>query len=111
VRHALTEKKDGAVSEMAIVNTFTKLIFGDETYSARELSIIDALQQKHAGDLCDSRKAVGEYLRALGVREMIELVSEVRQSLPDFPGTATSVRGKRIQTSATGPAFNSSDRA
>jgi hypothetical protein len=83
MRHALQEQEDGPVSEMAIVNTFTKLIFGDDLFTARELSIIEALQANNAGAMCENRKAVGEYLRNLGVREMIDLVSGLRQSLAD----------------------------
>ncbi len=83
VRQALQEKEDGPVSEMAIVNTFTKLIFGDEAYTARELSIIAAFQAMDATVSRDGRKGMGEYLRNLGVREMIQLVSGLRQTLSD----------------------------
>ena len=40
------ESGDSSINEMAIVDTFTKLIFGEEDgYSRRELSIIQALPQ------------------------------------------------------------------
>ncbi|HDY82543.1 MAG: hypothetical protein DRQ65_08515 [Gammaproteobacteria bacterium] len=69
-------------SEMAIVDTFTKLIFGEEDgYSASELQIIQAFRAADANVLLDSHRDMGEYLRALGVREMIEMVSLVREQL------------------------------
>ena len=72
MRHALKEQEDRPMSEMAIVNTFTKLIFGDDAYTAREMSIIEALRSNNIALVCESHKAIGEYLRNLGVREMIE---------------------------------------
>jgi hypothetical protein len=55
--------RDSSLGEMEIVDTFTKLIFGmAEDFSVRELDII--------------------YLRALGVKEMIKLVTLVQQNFP-----------------------------
>jgi hypothetical protein len=68
------------VSEMAIVDTFTKLIFGEEDdYSARELMIIQAFRSVDDNVLRDSHRDMGEYLRNLGVREMIQVVARVRE--------------------------------
>lgn len=83
MRHAPQEKEDGSVSEMAIVNTFAKLIFGDEVYTACELSIIEAFQVMDTTVSGDDRKELGEYLRNLGVREMIQLVFGLQQTLSD----------------------------
>jgi hypothetical protein len=70
------------VSEMAIVDTFTKLIFGeDKRYSNRELLIIQAFRTVDTNVVFDSHRDMGAYLRALGVREMIKLVSRVQQQL------------------------------
>lgn len=70
------------VSEMAIVDTFTKLIFGeDDQYDASELAIIQALRDVDANVALDTPSEMGAYLQALGVREMIALVSRVRGSL------------------------------
>ena len=70
------------IGEMAIVDTFTKLIFGEEEdYSSSELQIIQAFRAADANVLLDSHRDMGEYLRALGVREMIELVSLVQEQL------------------------------
>ncbi len=67
---------------MAIVDTFTKLIFGEEDdYSASELQIIQAFRAADANVLLDTHRDMGQYLRALGVREMIQTVSVVQAQL------------------------------
>ena len=76
------EASEGTVSEMAIVDTFTKLIFGEEHgYSDREEIIIHAFRSVDGNVALDSYQDMGKYLRALGVREMIQLVSRVREQL------------------------------
>ncbi|MCB1687777.1 MAG: hypothetical protein KDI33_04800 [Halioglobus sp.] len=87
MRRAYKEKEEGPVTEMAIVNTFTKLIFGDEGYTPRELAIIDAFQSMDNTIVRDSHTEMGEYLRNLGVREMIQLVSGLRQHLGERSNT------------------------
>ena len=74
--------EDSPVSELAIVDTFTKLIFGEENdYSVREMLIIQAFRQEDTHVALDSHRDMGQYLRALGVREMIRLVSAVQKRL------------------------------
>ena len=74
----------GSVSEMLIVDTFTRLIFGDkDAYSSRELHIIQALRTVDPNVAFDSHDDMGEYLRALGVQEMIQLVARVREQLAE----------------------------
>ena len=69
-------------SEMVIVDTFTKLIFGEGAeYSNQELLIIQALRTADHNISLDSHREMGVYLRALGVREMIALVSRVQDQL------------------------------
>jgi hypothetical protein len=93
VRRAYKEKEP--VTEMAIVNTFTKLIFCEEAYTVRELSIIDAFQAMDVNVSSDSRIEMGEYLRNLGVREMIQLVSGLQQYLSDCNNAPSrSISGK-----------------
>jgi hypothetical protein len=66
-------------SELEIVDTFTKLIFGTEQeYTATELGIIGVLRQVDDNVALDRVEDMGIYLRALGVNEMIKLVSRVR---------------------------------
>ena len=64
------------VTEMTIVDTFTKLIFAvDDDYSAIEHAVIDAFRAVEANVYRDSTQEMGEYLRAIwGCREMIQLV-------------------------------------
>lgn len=80
------------VSEMAIVDTFTKLIFGEESrYSNRELMIIQAFRMVDTNVVFDSHRDMGAYLRALGVEEMIGLVSRVRRQLAGGNSVAPGV--------------------
>jgi len=82
MQRAYKFSEGGQIGEMAIVDTFTKLIFGEEEdYSSSELQIIQAFRAADANVLLDSHRDMGEYLRALGVREMIELVSLVQEQL------------------------------
>lgn len=83
----------GQVSEMAIVDAFTKLIFGEDSrYSNRELLIIQAFRMVDTNVVFDSHRDMGAYLRSLGVREMIKLVTRVQAQLardiPVIPATA-----------------------
>ena len=96
MRNAPKEQEDGPVTEMAIVNTFTKLIFGDEVYSAREISIIEAFQAMELSLSRGDRLEMGEYLRNLGVREMIQLVSGLRQYLSGCANAPRTGRGKPL---------------
>ena len=84
----------GQVTEMAIVDTFTKLIFGDEGYSERESTIIEALRSVNADVLRDSYQEIGEYLRGLGVREMIQLVTRVQQHIAEHGNVAARIPGQ-----------------
>lgn len=80
--HEYDFREGGPVSEMAIVDTFTKLIFGEEEdYSERDALIIQALRAADLTVASDSHREMGEYLRAMGVREMIGLVTRVQAEL------------------------------
>ncbi len=71
-----------SVSELAIVDTFTKLIFGEESrYSDAELRIIQALRLSDDNVALDNHHDMGIYLRAMGVDEMIRLVSRVQDQM------------------------------
>ncbi len=82
--HNMDDSVSGACpSEMEIVDTFTKLIFGvEEDFSAQELDIIQTLRMVDDNIALDHVHEMGVYLRALGVNEMITLVSQVRQNFP-----------------------------
>jgi len=85
--------QDAPISEMNIVDSFTRLIFGDESgFSARELMIIEAFRGVDANVLMDTHREMGEYLRNLGVKEMIHLVARIREQL------ATHNRGAALGT-------------
>jgi len=75
-------REGGQVSEMAIVDTFAKLIFEQQSeFSAQELAIIQAFRMVDDSVVLDSFRDMGFYLRALGVEEMISLVALVRARL------------------------------
>jgi hypothetical protein len=82
MKRVCLQQDTAPVSEMAIVDTFTKLIFGeDDRYSTGELMIIQALRLVDDNVSSDGHREMGHYLRALGVGEMIALVSRVRVQL------------------------------
>ena len=71
-----------APSELVIVDLFTKLIFGGEpVLDEAELSIIAALRLVDSNVMLDDLQEMGIYLRALGVKEMIALVRQVKQQM------------------------------
>lgn len=80
------DSSGAAASEMAIVDTFTRLIFGEEDhFDAAELLIIEALRLVDTGVARDSHREMGYYLRELGVAEMIQLVGRVQACLAGDP--------------------------
>ena len=82
MKRAQTGRDGSQASEMAIVDTFTKLIFGEDSrYTNNELRIIQAFRTVDTNVMFDSHRDMGAYLRALGVGEMIELVSRVQRQL------------------------------
>lgn len=102
MQHEYNKNVDGPVTEMAIVNAFTKLIFGDETYTTRELQIIQAFRCVDANVGRDSQQEMGDYLRSLGVREMIQLVSRLRQHINDGEELPVTKRGQDAPSAVLG---------
>ena len=85
------------VSEMAIVDTFTKLIFGEEdTFNSSEELIIQAFRLVDHSVVLDSHKDMGVYLRALGVSEMIQLVMRVQACLADGMQAIVRIRKETV---------------
>ncbi|GAB3275094.1 hypothetical protein [Parahaliea aestuarii] len=87
----------GELSEIVIVDTFTRLIFGDDAsvLSRAELGVIEALRRVEPDVAGDDLQAMGEFLRSLGVGEMIALVGRVQQCAAPFPSPPSS--GRRAQ--------------
>ena len=79
----------GQANEMVIVDAFTRLIFGDQAeLDPLEGRIIEALRLADPSLLGDSREQMGDYLRAMGVREMVDLVARVRDLIEiETPGS------------------------
>ena len=73
---------EGVVGEMTIVDTFTKLIFGEDGhFDELELQIIQCLRLAEPNVALDGHRDMGVYLRALGVSEMIKLVTRVQAQM------------------------------
>ena len=100
------DNQAGPVTEMAIVDTFTKLIFGDEDFSGGESAIIEALRMVNPDVLRDSYTDMGEYLRSLGVREMIQLVSRVRAHMAEHGESRAALPGHVASTIGSRPLRN-----
>lgn len=82
MRHSPNFSQYGSVNEMLIVDTFTRLIFADiAQFDARERRVLAALRSVNANVLRDTPEQIGEYLRTLGVREMIHLVARIREHI------------------------------
>ena len=105
MQRASPRSEAGAVSELAIVDTYTKLIFGEENYSDRELLIIRAFRSVDSSVLLETHRDMGSYLRVLGVREMIQLVALVQdqllRGLDALPGSGaqtalTDIAGQQV---------------
>ena len=83
------------VSEMVVVDTFTKLIFEHEAdFSPLELAIIQTFRLVDDNVVLDSHQDMGVYLRALGVTEMVELVNRVCLRLGDEHAVARALSGE-----------------
>jgi hypothetical protein len=85
------------VGEMAIVDTFTKLIFGEvDAFSSSEELIIQAFRRVDHSVVLDSHRDMGIYLRALGVAEMIQQVTRVQTCMVDGVQALARVRKETI---------------
>lgn len=82
------------VTEMTIVDTFTKLIFAvDDDLSGLELAVVDAFRAVEDNVYRDTTAEMGDYLRNLGVREMIQLVARVERRMHEHPIALNSGAG------------------
>ena len=67
------------MDEMSIVDIFTKLIFDAQSaLDESEVQVLALLTHYDETLLKASRRDVSEYLRAMGVDEMIKVVSELK---------------------------------
>ena len=86
------------LDEMCIVDVFTKLIFDSSSeLDASENHIIELLCQAEASMEGASRRDVSDYLRSVGVDDMIKLVLKVKRqegrnmNLVDSPRDANGI--------------------
>lgn len=72
--------ENGSVSEMAIVDMFTQLIFDAETQLDESGKLLLELLSQVEPTIVDaSRQGLSEYLRSLNVTEMIRIVGDVKE--------------------------------
>ncbi|MEH6557537.1 MAG: hypothetical protein V7459_06580 [Oceanicoccus sp.] len=75
----LANNDKGTVDEMSIVDVFTKLIFDAEAVlNDTEVQIVDCLGLIESSLTHSPRREIGEFLRSMGVDEMISLVATVK---------------------------------
>jgi hypothetical protein len=70
------------IDEMSIVDVFTKLIFDADSFlNDTEILILESLCDVECSLLNASRRDLSEYLRSMGVDEMISIVGMVKNVL------------------------------
>ena len=77
-----SKESNSTVDEMAIVDVLTKLIFDAESdLDDTEQLIIHLLAQQDSSIVNARRRDISEYLRAMGVDEMIHTVANIKEHL------------------------------
>ncbi len=75
----VSSPRDPMINEMLIVDVFTRLIFDAEVILGDTgLIVVELLEQVEGSLAGQPRREVSEYLRALGVDEMIAVVKQVK---------------------------------
>ena len=78
----VTKDSNSTIDEMAIVDILTKLIFdADSVQDDTEQLIIHLLAQQEPSIVTARRRDISEYLRAMGVDEMIHTVANIKEHL------------------------------
>ncbi|WP_019528382.1 hypothetical protein [Dasania marina] len=73
--------ENGCISEMAIVDMFTRLIFDADTeLDESGQLLLDIVQHREPSLEHASRRDISEYLRAMDVHEMIVVVAQVKET-------------------------------
>ena len=82
-----TKSGNISIDEMSIVDVMTKLIFdSDSELDSTELLVVELLGQVDHSLATESRRDVSEYLRAMGVDEMILVVGKIKKQLEQQQG-------------------------
>jgi hypothetical protein len=89
---ARSKKDQALMDEMSIVDIFTKLIFDAQSaLDESEVQILALLTHYDETLLKASRRDLSEYLRAMGVDEMIKVVSVLKSEYEKQGGLLASV--------------------
>ncbi|WP_101758352.1 hypothetical protein [Oceanicoccus sp. KOV_DT_Chl] len=84
---ALTKNETGLIDEMSVVDVFTRLIFDAEAVlDDTEMLVIECLADVDNSLLNAPRRDISEFLRAMGVDEMITVVAKVKRMLDHQQG-------------------------
>lgn len=79
---SVSPKGNGILDEMAIVDVLTRLIFdADAELQGSERLLLELLEQVDESLLGAPRRDISEYLRSMGVDEMILLVNRLKQMI------------------------------
>jgi hypothetical protein len=89
---ARSKKDQALMDEMSIVDIFTKLIFDAQSaLDDSEVQVLELLTHYDETLLKASRRDLSEYLRAMGVDEMIKVVSVLKSEYEKQGGLLASV--------------------
>jgi hypothetical protein len=89
---AKSKKDQALMDEMSIVDIFTKLIFDAQSaLDDSEVQVLELLTHYDETLLKASRRDLSEYLRAMGVDEMIKVVSVLKSEYEKQGGLLASV--------------------
>ena len=89
---AKSKKDQALMDEMSIVDIFTKLIFDSQSaLDDSEVQVLELLAHYDETLLKASRRDLSEYLRAMGVDEMIKVVSVLKSEYEKQGGLLASV--------------------
>ena len=90
---ALVKKQTGLIDEMSIVDVFTRLIFDAETVlDETETLVVECLVDIDSSLLDVSRRDISEFLRSMGVDEMITVVAKVKRILDHQQGLVATAK-------------------
>ena len=82
---------DHPLDEMSIVDIFTRLIFDAESsLEGDEAWVVEILCQIEPGLSTANRRDLSEYLRAMGVEEMIQTVGRLKQFMEQQMGVVAN---------------------
>lgn len=94
---SISPKGRSILDEMAIVDVLTRLIFdADAELQDAELLVLELLEQIDDSLLGAARRDISEYLRAMGVDEMIQVVNRIKKLMDHRQRLIANRRASKI---------------